>query len=213
MPDDAGIVIVSAGGHARVVGEAIGAGRLRGHVAPAPGDDPLLGPWLGDDRAAPELAAAGHRFAMGIGFVDRPGSQHRGSILDTWARWPLVSVTHPTAIVSVSAVLGPGSFVAAGAIIGTGVELGEGSIVNTGAVVDHDGRIGRNAHIGPGAVLSGHVGVGPGTLVGVGATVRQGVRIGRSVVIGAGAVVVGDVADGATALGVPARSTTPESGR
>lgn len=206
-------MIVGAGGHARVVGEAVGAGRLRGHVAPAPADDPLLGPWLGDDHAAADLAASGHRFALGIGFVDRPGSERRAAILDAWAPWPLVSVTHPTAIVSASAVVGPGAFVAAGAIIGTAAELGTGSIVNTGAVVDHDGRIGRNAHIAPGAVLSGDVLVGSGTLVGVGATVRQGVRIGRSVVIGAGAVVIGDVDDGVTALGVPARSVLPPPDR
>ena len=47
--------------------------------------------------------------------------------------------------------------------------------------------------------------VGKGTLFGVGACAIPGVRIGAQATVGAGAVVTRDVADGATALGVPAR--------
>lgn len=206
MDESLGIVIVGGGGHARVVAEAIWPSKSIGHVSPSPVDDLLLGPWLGDDDIAADLAADGHMFAFGIGFVDRAGAERRSQILDSWRSGAFLSVVHPTAIVSPSAVLAPGSFVAAGAIVGVASTVGDGAIINSGAIIDHEGLIGRNVHIGPGAVLSGGVSVGADTLIGVGATVRQGIRIGASVVVGAGAVVVADVADGATVLGVPARA-------
>ncbi|MFR1786244.1 MAG: hypothetical protein ACLSWY_09865 [Ruthenibacterium lactatiformans] len=57
-------------------------------------------------------------------------------LLDAGYRVP--SVVHPTAIVSPSAVLGPGCLVLHGAIINTNTALGAACLVNSGALVDHD---------------------------------------------------------------------------
>lgn len=203
-----GIVITGAGGHARVVAEALRPERVVGHLAPETTDPSVeaeLGPYLGDDRLAPELARRGCRVAIGIGFVDRRGAERRARLLQHVDGVELATICHPTATISPSAVLGDGVFVGPGAVVGTGAHIGRGSIVNTGAVVDHDCRIGANVHIAPGVVLSGAVVVGDDVLVGVGSTVIQGVRIGSRVVVGAGAAVIGDLPEGATALGVPAR--------
>lgn len=205
MDDGRPVVVLGAGGHAGVVAEALPSGRLAGHVAPEASERILLGHWMGDDTVLDALAASGHVFAPGVGFVDRASARRREHLLEAWSRFELISVIHPAAAVSPSSSLGPGSFVAAGATFSTGAASGLGAIVNTGAVVDHDCRLGDNVHVGPGATVSGDVRIGDGVLVGVGSTVKQGIRIGDGAVVGAGAAVVHDVPDGGIVIGVAAR--------
>lgn len=116
---------------------------------------------------------------------------------------PLVTVVHPSAMVSRHAVLGAGSVVMAGAVVNIDAVVGQAGIINTGATVDHDCRLGDAVHICPGAHLSGNVQVGHCSWVGVGAAVKQGVVIGECVVVGAGAVVVQAVTNGLTVVGIP----------
>jgi sugar O-acyltransferase (sialic acid O-acetyltransferase NeuD family) len=207
---DRAIVILGAGGHARVVGEAIGAERVAGHLSPGNDGstpDALLGPRLGSDDTARELAATGYAVAIGVGFVGRDGAERRAGIISALNDIELVTVRHVDASISGSAQIGAGSFIGPGAIVGAGATIGRAAIVNTGAIIDHDCVLGANVHVAPGATLSGDVTVGDNTLIGVGARVIQGVRIGAGVVVGAGAVVIDDLADGVTAVGVPARTT------
>lgn len=89
--------------------------------------------------------------------------------------------------------------------------LGGHGIVNTGATVDHDCVVGDYAHLAPGVHLAGSVRVGEGAFLGIGSVVSPGVRIGRWTTLGAGAVAIRDLADGAVAVGVPARAR--EGGR
>jgi sugar O-acyltransferase (sialic acid O-acetyltransferase NeuD family) len=111
----------------------------------------------------------------------------------------------PSARVSPTAVLGPGTIVMAGAVVQADSRIGLGGIVNTGASVDHDCILGTCVHIAPGARLTGQVRVGDRTLIGAGAVVIPQVRIGADNTIGAGAAVVKDTPDGVTLVGVPAR--------
>ena len=62
-------------------------------------------------------------------------------------------ILHPTAVVSPSAVMGPGCFVMQRAVVNTHVRLGTGCLINSGAIVDHDSTIGDGAHIGLGSVV------------------------------------------------------------
>jgi UDP-perosamine 4-acetyltransferase len=117
----------------------------------------------------------------------------------------LVSVAHPSAVISARATLGAGIVVCPGAVIVTGGAVADGVIVNTGATVDHDCQLGAFCHIAPGAHLAGRVIVGERALIGISACVRQGITIGEDAVVGAGAAVVDDVPPGATVVGVPAR--------
>jgi len=118
---------------------------------------------------------------------------------------PLVTVVHPSAIVSGYAVVGAGSVVMAGAVINIDTHIGQAAIINTGSTVDHDCWLGDGVHICPGANLSGGVRIGHGSMVGVGAAVKQGICVGSHAVVGAGAVVVRQVKDAATVVGNPAR--------
>ncbi|NYT84329.1 acetyltransferase [Pollutimonas harenae] len=117
---------------------------------------------------------------------------------------PIVSLVHPTAVVSQHASLGLGCVVFANAVINVDACIGAGSILNTACSVDHDCVVGDCVHISPGARLAGGVKVGNLTWVGIGASVRQLVNIESGAMVAAGAVVVQDVPQGVTVAGVPA---------
>lgn len=116
-----------------------------------------------------------------------------------------LSVLHPSAVVSRSAILGEGVQVMAGVVVQAGARVGDNTILNTRASVDHDCEVGKHCHIAPGVSLSGAVAVGDGTHIGVGACVTQGVQIGAGCLVAAGAAVVAGVGDGLRVGGVPAR--------
>ena len=59
--------------------------------------------------------------------------------------------------------------------------------------------------IDQGVSFGGNVRIGAGSWIGVGAAIMPGVSIGKNCVIGANAVVTHDIADGATAVGSPAK--------
>ncbi len=121
------------------------------------------------------------------------------------AGFALATIVHPSAIVSVSAKVGPGSVVCAGVVINPQSEIGTAVIVNTGAIVDHHAAVADGVHICPGAAIAGNVFIGKLAFVGIGACVIQGVTIGESAIVGAGSVVIRNVEAGWTAVGNPAR--------
>lgn len=201
------LVVVGAGGHAKVVIEAARASGLWdvvGLIDPSPAATSALGvPVLGGDEMLPQLLAGGVSAAVialgGNALRERLGRQAQDMGFE------LPSIVHPSALVSPSARLGAGVVVMARAVIGTEAVVSDLAIVNTGAVLDHDNFVGIAGHVAPGCALAGNVSVGDRSLVGVGSAVRPQIRIGADVVIGAGSVVVADVPDGAIVAGAPAR--------
>ncbi|VAW76708.1 4-amino-6-deoxy-N-Acetyl-D-hexosaminyl-(Lipid carrier) acetyltrasferase [hydrothermal vent metagenome] len=117
---------------------------------------------------------------------------------------PLVSIVHPSAVISHYAKLGVGSVIMAGAVINVDSKLGSSCIVNTAATIDHDCVLGDGVHISPGAQLAGGVIVGDGSWIGIGANVCQLITIGNNSIVGAGAVVINNVKNMSTVVGVPA---------
>lgn len=201
------VVVVGAGGHAKVVLEvlrAAGGFDVVGLVDPDPAHADVLGAAvLGGDEVLPELRARGVAAAV-VALGSNRARERVGEGLRAMG-FALPAAVHPSALVSPSARIGDGAVVMARAVLGTLAEVGDLAIVNTGAVVEHDNRIGRAAHVAPGTALAGTVTVGDRALVGVGSAVRPGVRIGADAVVGAGSAVVADVPDGAVVGGVPAR--------
>lgn len=193
------LLIIGAGGHARVVLAALSDGVRPALVDPAvPSGTRLDGiPVLGGDEVLASHIEGTH-VAIGSNVrrrdaVDRAGPR-------AWT-----TIISPLAHVIDGVTLAEGAFVGARAVIQPGAKIGRHVIINTGAIVEHDCVVGDFAHVAPGAVLCGAVVVGEGALVGAGAVVTPGITIGRDTVIGAGAVVVADVPDGVTVVGNPAR--------
>lgn len=192
--------LVGAGGHARVVLDAL---REEDGIAVGVMDDRPCADLLGLPVLSPIVPARvqGARFHVAIG-SNRARQQWQQRLLD--AGGVAYTVVHPRAVVSRHVELGAGSFVAAAAVVAAGATVGDAVIVNHGAIVDHDNCIGDGCHIAPNATLGGGVVLGQRVLVGAGAVILPGVRVGRDVVIGAGAVVRHDVADDLVMAGVPA---------
>ncbi len=118
----------------------------------------------------------------------------------------LVTIIHPSAVVSPYSEIGKGSVVFAGAVINAFATIGIGCIINTGSTIDHDCALADGVHVSPGAHVGGNVHVGKAAWVGIGSSVRQCIKIGENVVVGAGAAVVNDIEPGLTVIGVPARA-------
>ncbi|RLB36706.1 MAG: transferase [Deltaproteobacteria bacterium] len=205
MPDR--IVLVGAGGHAKVVIATVrDAG---GDVVVAYDDDqtrwgqqilgvPIKGPISGEEiGTAPAIIAIG----------DNRARQSIAARLH--AQW--VSVCHPNTTVHPSVSIGPGTVVFAGAVIQPDTTIGAHSILNTAATVDHDCIVGDFVHIGPAGCLCGGVTVNEGVLLGVGAKVAPNIEVGPWSTAGAGAVCVVDVPGSTTVVGVPARSVKADA--
>ena len=117
----------------------------------------------------------------------------------------LVSLIHPSSVVSPYANIDLGSVVMAGAIINPFTRLGLACIVNTMASVDHDCDLKSGVHVSPGVNIAGAVTIGQNSWVGIGSSVRQGLLIGEHVIVGAGAAVIDDIASHTVVVGVPAK--------
>jgi UDP-perosamine 4-acetyltransferase len=201
-----GIVVVGAGGHAKVCIELLRA--MGEDVAFCIGGDDAVGDCVGvpvlagDDHIA-ELRARGFDRA----FIAVGNNRVRRKLGDDVAAagYRLVNAVSPTAVVSPSARLGTGIAIMAGVVINAESTIGDLAIINTGATVDHDCAIGEAAHIAPQSALAGNVTVGTCSFLGIGTTVIPGCAIGDEVTIGAGGVVIADVPAGVTAVGVPVR--------
>lgn len=207
------VVLIGAGGHARVVASALYAMKaagdaieLAGYVDRAEGS--LQASHLGIDADLPDLKASGvaTHFIIGLGSV-RGGQGIRQRLFEAGLAAGLspISIVHPSAIIDSDTAIKAGTFIAPGCIVNTGVRIAENAILNTGAIVDHDCQIGAHTHIAPGAVLSGDVLIGSDCLLGVGAVVRHGSVIGDGATIGAGATVVQAVEARSVVVGTPAR--------
>lgn len=203
------VMVVGAGGHARVVEsilryspdvEIIGfADRQEGTIGERIGKAMIITKW---DRLEEWRKDGVTAVALSIG-----DNQERARMyLAVKALgYEVVGGVHPTAFVEKDVSMGEGCVVCAGAILCAGTRVGVNVVVNTGAIIDHESAIGDHAHIGPGCRVAGRVRVGARTFVGLGCAIRDGLQIGENVVIGAGSVVVKDVPDGVVVYGVPAR--------
>jgi len=117
----------------------------------------------------------------------------------------MVSVIHPRAFVSPSAVCGAGLFLGPNAVVHTATKVGENVMIATGSTIDHDNEIGDHVFISAGVHTAGLAKIEQGVFIGPGAIVGNGRVVGRASVIGAGAVVTNDIPAGKLALGSPAR--------
>lgn len=201
------LIMLGAGGHARVLAEILLAQgqHLLGTIGPQP--SPCAPPelaYLGDDQALLTYARDAVLLVNGVGSVGPITTRRTLYERCVAAGYRFAPVRHTTAVVSGSAELGTGVQLLAAAVVATGAYLGDDVLVNTRAVIEHDCRVGEHCHIATGAVVCGGCDIAAGVHVGAGAVVRQGVRVGAGAVIAAGAVVIRDVPAHSLVAGVPA---------
>ncbi|MBU6200369.1 MAG: NeuD/PglB/VioB family sugar acetyltransferase [Acidobacteria bacterium] len=204
-----GTIVVGAGGHAKVVAEALAAAGLpvRGFVDPSlpVGTSVVHGAVLGDDGWLAAVSAHERIVAVGIGATSSVALRRKvvGALLAGGAT--VTGCRHPSAVVAASATVDPTAQILALALVNPSAMVGAHAVVYSGAVVEHDCTVGAFAYLSPRAVLCGGARVGEGAFIGAAATVLPGVSVGEGATVAAGAVVVDDVPAGTTAVGVPAR--------
>ncbi|EMP55934.1 pilin glycosylation protein [Marinobacter santoriniensis NKSG1] len=204
------LAILGASGHGKVVADVAEASGWQEVVFFDDAWPNLLsnGPWkvLGDTRELMTNLAEFDGLVVGIG---NNAIRANKQALFANMNINIVSIVHPSATVSVHAVIGAGTVIFANAAVNTCAVIGEGVIVNTGAVIEHDCWVGNFSHISPNAVLAGGAKLQKKAWLGACASVRQLLEIGEGAVVGMGAVVTKDVAAGTIVAGCPAKSLRP----
>ncbi|MDF0727767.1 acetyltransferase [Cytobacillus sp. S13-E01] len=116
-----------------------------------------------------------------------------------------LTLIHPSAVISTSAVIGYGTVIMPNAVINSDTTIGDQCIINTGAIIEHDNAIGDYSHVSPNATLTGNVRILEGVHIGASATIIPGIEIGEWSVIGAGSTVIKNIPPSTKAVGSPTR--------
>ncbi|MFJ7066218.1 acetyltransferase [Streptomyces sp. NPDC101115] len=202
------LVIIGAGGFARETAQAaLTAGmHLVGHLD----DDPALWgtkvdgvPVLGGTDRVHELRDAS--FVVCMGNPRDPASRARVVERLALPERRYTTVVHPTAIVSATSTIGPGTVLLAHTVLTASVRVGRHVAVMPQTVLTHDDEIGDFATFAAGVRLGGGARIGRGVYLGAGALVRENTEIGDWSLIGMGSNVLGDVPPGEVWVGNPAR--------
>ena len=140
------LLIIGAGGHGQVVKEiAIACGYNSIDFL-----DDKIPDAVGKLNDAPFLAPNYDGVFVAIG-----NNALRRDISEKMERFEginIITLVHPTAYVSLSAIVGKGTVVEPKAVINAHSRIGEGCIISVGAIVDHDSSIGFYSHINAGGI-------------------------------------------------------------
>ena len=201
------LIIIGAGGHGKVAADCAETLGLYDKIAFLDSRYPtetMIGEWqlLGLPESASTFKNKTTDFFVAIG-----NNHTREKVTNALSKENInvVSLIHPSSIISRHTTLSVGVLVCANATINPMTKIGAGSIINTAASVDHDCQIGDYVHISVGVRLAGGVVVGNSSFIGINSCVIQGVTIGKNCTLGAGAALINNLSDNTTAVGTPAK--------
>jgi len=199
------VVIVGAGGHARVMADAFGSRNvgIRGFVDPSAAVGAEIGgyPVLGDDS----WLASNPSSLVCVGIGATKDVSLRARIFDSLIDHRVVGCTHASAIIGTATKIHSTAQILAGCIVNHSAFIGANTVLYTGSIVEHDCVVGEHSYLSPRVTLCGGVQVGRRVFIGAGATVLPNVTIGDGATIAAGAVVTSNVDANVTVMGVPAK--------
>jgi len=160
---------------------------------------PILGP-LAAARELPDCM-----FVNGIG---SPNTFTKKAEIISRAGVPtdrFVTIVHPSASVSRTALLGRGTVIFPNVTIASNVRIGDHVIILSNSVINHDASIGDCVCITSGVCVSGGVTIGRSTYLGSNCSIIEQIAIGERCLVGMGSVVLNRVADNSIVVGNPAR--------
>jgi len=108
---------------------------------------------------------------------------------------PLVTLVHPRASVSPTAIIEPGCLIMDNVRVGYDAHLKRNVFVSGTVNIDHHCVIGENTTFGPGVFLSGGVDVGSNCSFGTSIGVESEIKIGNNCVITSGSIIQSNIAD------------------
>jgi sugar O-acyltransferase (sialic acid O-acetyltransferase NeuD family) len=211
------LVLVGAGGFGRETAQAVHAlnatgarWRLLGYVDDSPArhgtmieESPVLG--------GRQLVAENPDWSVVVctgrsgDYVSRPRIARELAL----PRERYTTIVHPSAVISRSSSIGPGTVLLAHVTLTAAVQIGAHVAIMPQVTLTHDDIVEDFATIASGVLLGGGVRVKTGAYVGAGAVVGEGRTIGEYSLIGMGAVVTHDIPPREVWAGVPARYLRP----
>ena len=202
------VVIIGAGGHAKVIADIIDKSKdivigflddnkTKGDIIVKEEQYKVIGRI--DDCRKIQLESPEIEFVIAIG-----NNKVRKQIAERYENLKFYTAIHPSSQIALDVEIGEGTVVMANTSINTSVKIGKHCIINTGTIIEHDNILKDYVHISPNATLCGTVEIGGLTHVGAGATIRNNIKICDNCVVGAGSVVVKDIKQYGTYIGVPA---------
>lgn len=190
VPDN--LLILGAGGHAKVVADA----------ARAMGIAHIYFCDEGAGQSLEQFAGICAHIHVAIGDNATRDFGYKRAIEEGFTPY---SVVHPTAIISPEALIGQGVYIGALCVLNPQCSISDFALINTGAIVEHDSVVGQAAFIAPGAIMCGRTGLGARSFLGTHGTMIPQTSVGDDVVIGAGSVVTRTFENDVHLVGVPAR--------
>lgn len=198
------VVILGAGGHAKVVAEII---TKAGNIVVGFLDDNLniQNSEIYKDKKVLGLINDCVKFKDCFFIIAIGNNEIRKNISKKYnLKW--YTAIHPCSTIADDVEIGEGTVIMPGVVINSGTKIGNHCIINTSSSLDHDDFIEHYVHVSPGAHLAGAVIVGEKTWIGAGATIINNININKNNIIGAGATVVQNIDDtDNTYVGVPAK--------
>jgi sugar O-acyltransferase (sialic acid O-acetyltransferase NeuD family) len=191
------VIILGAGGHAKVVAEALKLSErdILGFVTPdlKTGSEFCGKKVLGDDQVINNYFPDNIELVNGIGSL--PRKKLRWKLADKMRAqgYSFTTVIHPDATISSDLSLSEGVQIMAGVVIQSGSIIGHDTIINTGVLIDHDCKIFENCHLAPGVVCSGGIVIGENTHIGTGSLIINNLNIGKNCIIAAGSIIFKDI--------------------
>jgi sugar O-acyltransferase (sialic acid O-acetyltransferase NeuD family) len=134
-----------------------------------------LPPILGDPAAFTPTPGDALLLAIGV-----PGTRRRVAEDLASRGATFLTLIHPTATVTPSAVLGPGCIICPHAVISDAAVLGSCVLVNYHASLAHDCQAGDFAVLSPYATLGGSSEIGPDAFLGLHASVAPRITVGAA---------------------------------
>ena len=156
------IVIIGAGGHAKVIADIIlkrkellnEKNNIVGFL-----DDGYKNlkynkifdiPILGDTSLIENLEKnKKYNYIIGIG-----SNEVRKKIYSKFPTLNYYTVIHPTAVIGLDVSIGKGTVVMSNVVVNSGTRIGDHCILNTGSIVEHDNIVENYCHLSPNSILA-----------------------------------------------------------
>lgn len=200
------IVIFGAGGHAKVVADAIikaGQYEIAAFVDSFTTEKNVLGIQVitEDQYFSNPIVNLG---VVGIG-DNSTREKVAQKILSQVPSFEFITVIHPSAQIATHTFIDKGTVVFANSVINVSTHIGKHCIVNTSASVDHDCFLEDFSSVAPNVCLGGRCRVGAFSVISIGAVLIHNIEVGPFSVVGAGSLVTKKIPEFSVYYGVPAK--------